>query len=389
MREEFVTAFLSYLLSPRMDHGLGYAFLSRLMASIANTLDAASLKELESQFKSQLRGSIFQENGDDPIVELEFNSSKGFIDIVIRCGKWFIMIENKIIQASKKSEQIKSQYQGFLEILKGKESDTGSRILLIYLVPASTNGDAWSISPGFYEEMDKVILRDGDYKALVSWQPAENEESPVISIVNILREILRDDSQGLMTPMSTEVRHVLISLIDFALGEFHGFHYERAMSKGPDSVKCRVSELLEREGDLYVGIRYGKGGIVSDAWRNQAFANRELSLTEVNTSGWQYVPLHEFKIYAKWAMDPENNSLEGVKWGGAPFCTQNLYRAAKHGKTKFYVGIKGGKKRLKSLEPQKVRDRKVWQLLDHKKSSDWIPADEFCKILEELGVVYK
>jgi hypothetical protein len=358
MREEFVTAFLSYFLSPKMDHGLSYAFLSKLLNNIADMNDAAPIKDLAGQFKSQLWENIFQENEDQPVVELEFRYPGGFIDIVIRCGNWFIMIENKIVQASKTADQIKAQYNGLLEVIKSKDFNDDCHILLIYLVPANSHGDAWSISNSFYDELEKVSLREGDFKTLVSWQPVKNEEKPVVSIVEILREIIRHESEGLMTPISTEVRHVLLSLIDFTLREFHGFHYEKAMSKGPGYPQFKVSEILKLEGDYYIGIQYGRGGIVSDGWRNPAFANKVLSVTEDTTRGWQYVLLKEFKIYAAWAMDPEHNCLEGVNWSGEPFWTKSLYRVAKFGKTQFFIGIKGGKGALKKMAPEKIKEGK-------------------------------
>ena len=39
-REEFVSAFLAYLLSPKMDHGLGFTVLSRLLTHVAEKNDA-------------------------------------------------------------------------------------------------------------------------------------------------------------------------------------------------------------------------------------------------------------------------------------------------------------------------------------------------------------
>ena len=388
MREEFVTAFLSYLLSPKMDHGLGYTFLSKLLNNISEINDVTPIKDLAGQFKSQLWENIFQENEDQPVVELEFKYPGGFIDIVIRCGNWFIMIENKIIQSSKKADQIKEQYQGLLDVLKSKEYQDDYHILLIYLVPAGRNGSMRSISTSFYEEIEKVSLREGDFKTLVSWQPVKDEENPVVSKVEILQDIIKHESEGLMTPVSTEVRHVLLSLIDFSLREFHGFHYEKATSKGPGYPKLKVSEILNLEGNYYIGIQYGRGGIASDAWRNPAFTNKALSVTEDSTRGWQYVPLKEFKIYAKWAMDPEHNRLQSVKWSGEPFGTKNLYRVAKFGKAQFYIGIKGGKNALKKMLPEKIREREKWKLLGNKKSEEWISTDDFCQILESVGISY-
>ncbi|HQT98236.1 MAG TPA: hypothetical protein PK416_10240, partial [Thermodesulfobacteriota bacterium] len=64
----------------------------------------------------------------------------------------------------------------------------------------------------------------------------------------------------------------MLSLIDFAMDEFHGFHYQHATSPAtPANPKMKVSKVLELGGDLYIGIQYGKYGTASRAWRNPSF----------------------------------------------------------------------------------------------------------------------
>ena len=83
-REEFVSAFLAYLLSTKMDHGLNFTFLSKLLSRIAEQGNAASLKDLSEHFKCRLWENIFDENEGLPLVEPEFRYPGGFIDIVIK-----------------------------------------------------------------------------------------------------------------------------------------------------------------------------------------------------------------------------------------------------------------------------------------------------------------
>jgi len=85
VREEFVSAFLAYLLSPKMDHGLGYSFLSRLLVGVADKNDVPVLKELASKLRSRLWENIFEEGMGPPIVELEFKvAGNRYIDIVVK-----------------------------------------------------------------------------------------------------------------------------------------------------------------------------------------------------------------------------------------------------------------------------------------------------------------
>lgn len=387
-REEFISAFLAYLLSPKMDHGLGQIFLSALISNIAEHENNSELKELSGEFKDRLWEDIFAENNHHPIVELEFSFPPGgFIDIVIRAGRWFIMIENKINAASKTQDQIALQYQGLLQVLKKENLADNNRILLIYLVPASCNGDDWSILSGFNEELEKVNLRAGDAKKLVTWQPVTEEENPCVSIVSIIRKLLQLEASGMSAPISLEVRQTLLSLVDFAMGEFQGFHYEKATTKTVDLNKIKVPEILSLSGEYYIGIQYGRGGTVTSAWKNLDFLKREFTVSEIQ-HGWQYVPLEEFKTLARWALNPKQESLASITWYGKPFFTQNLYRVSKYGKAKLFIGIKGGISALKGMTSKQILSKKQWELGPSQKSNQWFSGEDFCKVLEEKGIQF-
>jgi hypothetical protein len=388
-REEFVSAFLAYLLSPKMDHGLGYAFLSRLLSHIAEANSITPLKEMVSQLRSMLWENIFDESGDQPTVELEFSIPGGFIDIVVRCGDWFLLIENKILAASKTGGQLKLQYEGFIKTLKEKDLLDGKKILVLYIVPAAGIGDDWTVSPDFFSELDTVPLRSGDFKALVSWQPTTDSTNYTPSIVGTIRGILADEAIGKVTPIDTEVRHTLLSLIDFVLGDFLGFHYRAATAKKANEPKLTVKKALLLEGDQYIGVQYGRGGLVSSAWRNNQFLEREVTVTDDSTRGWQYLPLQLFKQLTEWALSPENHTLSGIIWDKTPFFTHNLYRVAKYGKGEMFIGIRGGVKALEQLTADQINLRKIWELSSEQRSSDWIDTDTFCSILEGKGLVYQ
>ncbi|PKN51740.1 MAG: hypothetical protein CVU55_09835 [Deltaproteobacteria bacterium HGW-Deltaproteobacteria-13] len=392
-REEFVSAFLAYLLSPKMDHGLGFTVLSRLLTHVAEKNQAKPLNELASQFKSRLWENIFAADISFPVVELEFSYQGGFIDVVIKIDNWFIMIENKIIQSSKRENQIKEQYKGLQDVLhneaiRNREFGENYRILIIYLVPATQSEGGWSVSPSFYNEIDKVELRESDFKALVSWQPATDETVATVSIISIIREILSDEANGMIAPINMEVRHALLSLVDFAIGEFQGFYYEKAAVKKNGSPKHKVADVLKMSGDYYVGIQYGRGGVVDNGWKNPEFLNTEVTLSE-ESRGWQYLPIEDFIVLVKWSIDPYNQTLEKLTWANSPFATKNLYRVAKYGKPKMYIGIKGGLKALQDMTPEQIRERTVWQLSSAKKSSEWMTCEDFFTTLEAKGISYE
>lgn len=387
-REEFVSAFLAYLISPRMDHGLGYSFLSALIQKIADRQGNSELQALAAKFKSRLWDNIFEENGQDVAVELEVNSPGGFIDLVVRCGDWFIMIENKIALSSKTSNQILNQYAGLQKILAQKGFEGNFKILLIYLVPAIGEAEEWFVPAAFSDEMDKVALRPSDVKSLVSWQPAVESEQTDASIIDIIRTLLRLESEGRTAPISIEARQTLLSLVDFAMGEFQGYHYEQATVKNADDKRARVSDLMTLQGDYYIGVQYGRAGLIDAAWRNPTFLSKELIVTDDGTRGWQYLPLEDFKVFVQWALNPERESLGTMQWSGKPFWIENLYRVGKWGNSNFFIGVKGGLPVVEAMSADQIRERKVWELNSERKNSHWFSGDEFCRVLEAKGLSF-
>jgi hypothetical protein len=120
-REEFVSAFLAYLLSPKMDHGLGARVLSSLLEEIGSCPDASSWTNLARNFGDKLRNDLFSDEAASVNVELELNTGvDGVIDIVVNYDNWFIMIENKIYHQSIRPKQVEKQYYGLKNLLKQK-----------------------------------------------------------------------------------------------------------------------------------------------------------------------------------------------------------------------------------------------------------------------------
>jgi len=177
-------------------------------------------------------------------------------------------------------------------------------------------------------------------------------------------------------------------LIDFSIGGFQGFPYDRATAKSGATDKIRVSEILKRNDEIFVGIQYGLGGTISRAWKNKDFLNQNLNVTEDANLGWQYLSLNNFKIISQWAMDPYNHSLDGIDWKGKPFGTENIYRVAKSAGKGIYIGVKGGIDKLKSMGVEEVKNRQVWEIRTEKKNAHWFSGDEFCSALEDKGVFY-
>ncbi len=386
MREEYISAFLAYLLSPKMDHGLGAMVLATLLREIGQHAKIPEITAFAATLDPRLRDNLFEDATAGITVELELpypvGNSYGAIDIVVHCGDWFIAIENKILGTSLTVGQLAAQYQGLRQVL-AKQNLTTHKVLMIYLVPAVRSEAGWSLSQASTEELN-IKLDAGDYAALVTWQPT-NEHS--LAFVEIVRAILGREGRGEIAPLSTEIRHTLLALIDFALGEFRGYPYARAIVNGAETTAQSVASLLQSEEVLYVGVQYGMAGVMRQAWRKPGFANERLS-TATTSNGWQYLPLKEFQALARWAMDPDNQPLNGIAWTGKPFWSPQMYLVAKAAGDGIWVGMRGGLEALKAMSAEEIRDRKFWEISDQRRTGQWFTGSEFCAVLEAKGLVF-
>lgn len=384
-REEFVSAFLAYLLSPKMDHGLGAKVLSSLLAEIGKHDDKPELTSLAEKFSDRLRSDLFSDEVASVNVELELNTGGGgVIDIVVNYDNWFIMIENKIYHKSITPKQVENQYYGLKNLLKQNGIET-PKILAIYLVPAIAGPDGWSSSQASREEVKFDSLdKEIDYCTLVTWQPTDKGNE--VSIVGILRKLLHNEAQGNISPMSYDVRQTLLAFIDFILGEFQGYPYDKTTSR-LKLDKLKVSELLKSNKDFYVGIQYGMAGVITKAWKNAQFLSQELSVSE-DSRGWQYLPLKDFKILTEWALNPEAKNLSGIEWNGKPFATRYLYLVAKSAGSEIFIGVQGGLEALRRMGEGEIRGRKFWEVSSSKKSWQWFSGIDFCQELESKGIHY-
>lgn len=386
MREEYISALLAYLLSPKMDHGLGAMVLATLLREIGQHNSFPELTALASRLDPRLRDNLFEDATAGITVELELSYltglSHGAIDVVVRCGNWFIAIENKILGTSVEQGQLAKQYKGLRDVLE-KKNLGDHKVLMVFLVPAVRNEAGWSLSQALIDELN-IVLNVGDRASLVTWQPTK--EYP-LAFVEMVRAILGREGRGEIAPLSSEIRHTLLALIDFALGEFRGYPYARAVVNGVETPTESVSNLLQSNEVLYVGIKNGKAGVIKRAWRKPGFLNEQL-YTSTTPNGWQYLPLKEFQTLARWALEPEKYTLEGIAWAGKPFWTAQLYLVAKAAGDTFWIGIQGGLEALKAMSAEEIRNRKFWEVSDQRRSGQWFTGSEFCAVLESKGLTF-
>ncbi len=139
MQEQFASVILAWLMNPKMEHGLGYAFLSEYLRECGDSLPNLSpLKDLATSLVTRLRNNCI--GNAESKTYLEFCVDQAFIDLVIDIkvanNSWIIAIENKIFDLSATDpKQLVREYQG----LKKQQEYVNCRIIIILLAPASQN----------------------------------------------------------------------------------------------------------------------------------------------------------------------------------------------------------------------------------------------------------
>lgn len=391
-REEFVSAFFAYLLSPNMDHGLGVSFLATLVRRIGRQCQDEELQQLAMEFGNGLRTDLFSDESGQVDIDLEFRyelpgGASGFIDIITRYKDCYFIIENKILSSSKSKGQLRDQYIGARSRLLGQHGPD-FRIVQIYLVPALPGIDGWESSQAFQDEQHDEY-QGRDFGVLLYWQPPKDTND--LSVVSILQDLLAREARGMISPLAYDTRQTLKSFIDFCLGEFSGYNYVKSVKKtnggNPvDNDQVTVKDLLNRQdGELYVGIQYGRAGLVIKGWRNFGFMEESLTVSLV-PRGWQYLPLGLFQKLSVWAMDPEHNDLKGIEWQGKPFGAVNLYRVAKTAGADIFIGIKGGLSRLQEMTEEEFIAKEMWEVSSVKKSANWFSGEEYCQVVESKNL---
>ncbi|MBK9016799.1 MAG: PD-(D/E)XK nuclease family protein [Saprospiraceae bacterium] len=138
LNEANISAFLGYLLNPYQDHGLGFEFLSRFLELLQIEEFNPSKFDYGVYFEQAFREKDKSKKIVD-IVLLCFESSLGdkkesFVTNILKTSKklkYIFLIENKINESSKKSNQLDEQFNSTKKELGIEEE----KIYSIYVTP--------------------------------------------------------------------------------------------------------------------------------------------------------------------------------------------------------------------------------------------------------------
>jgi hypothetical protein len=372
-QEETASAILAWLLSPSLEHGLGYNFIQKFLEVVSIPTDNKKLlSELSDEFVPRLR---YEEETKQTLwIDLEYNVDKAFIDIVIGIENWIFAIENKIYTHSVKSGQLSREYTG----LKQKIPNIG--IGIIYLVPIPENSEI--LDAKTLNEFDELHVKSSDFKALITWQ--KNEIGNIPSIADIIEKILEDESKGKIDPIPEYTRHTLKALNSFISNDFSGYEYEKK-----NIYSGKVNPLTEETLSLNE-IKPLDDGCVGV--KNRISGLLRMSKEDINNKKFQYtsqdmlhknhwIGIKKFKSICKWIID---GSLEEIEWDDN-LSSKLLYRIAKDYKDKVFIGIKGGKDALEGMEAEVLKTKK-WNISICQPNPQWISGELYYKILKEKGI---
>ncbi len=216
LNEENVSSFMAWLLDPGQSHGCGALFLKHLL----NTIDKQKFEIWTERLVNTVSYRQLSPIKVDVMVEETVETSTGKrrdIDIVIILSNGdtshILAIENKIREAAYDYNQLKDEYEGLASLYADAE------ISFLYLTPGKSNRfkDAFRLLP---ENITSLHL---------SWTKASSV-SDEVTFTDILRNILRDDAEAKIDPLSQEVRFVLKSFILFAENGFRSQTYKEAFA---------------------------------------------------------------------------------------------------------------------------------------------------------------
>ena len=265
INEANVSAFLGYLLDPYADHGLGFEFLERFISNIKIKNDFfVKHYDYEILFEQAFKEEEQVETKSKQIVDiviLSFDNRRGdrkesFAKSIIKNEREFkamFLIENKIRKSSKTKGQLISQFEATAsELLKINDNkdiseNISENIYSIYITPNIKD---------FSEEF-KSLERSGhshhyawnkdetnSLDKLENTQDNTGKTNDNISIYDILKTIIHDESKGEIEAINEYTKHTIKSFIQFIANDFKSEQQEEKERK----------ELSEP--DRYVEIKY-------------------------------------------------------------------------------------------------------------------------------------
>jgi hypothetical protein len=234
--ETNISAMLVYLLDPSNDHGFGNRFLNRTVGQLG-CQDLKNNQKLKKYLENPSDYEIkIQAEFPVDVKETESGKSNRRIDILLEFYKrsnesespeFAIAIENKIYRDSLSDpDQIRDEILG----LKKNYENSDTELHCILISPAC---------PKVEESLNKIVNYN---KVHLSWKERE------VSIVKILNEMLDEEAEGTIDPLSTETKYIVRSFIAFINNDFQSDDIKEEESRERTDYGKYIREYLR---DIY------------------------------------------------------------------------------------------------------------------------------------------
>ncbi len=273
INEANVSAFLGYLLDPYADHGLGDELLSRILQEFSATasnvslpdgifnedeivdLSSSSSFDVEILLEQAFKGKSNEKKEIVDIVVLIFQKEKIQIESIAkemlsgnqaRELKQIILIENKIKAGSAKDEQLKNQYNNTIDTInfhnKLNLSMEKIKKLISYIYISPESNATKDIFQTFHSEEKDCP------KLPLFWKEDSSEnKSESNTVLQILKDIVRDSQLGDIEPVHQETVYLLRSFINFIESGFRTRLEEKVSGKKIPNVYKDFDLFSEKE----------------------------------------------------------------------------------------------------------------------------------------------
>jgi hypothetical protein len=405
--ENYISAFLGWLLSPNMEHGLGSIFLNKLISGIATQLDDTELEDAVNHLSqiSGFRGYGLDDDENEQRnigIALEYNPGSRPIDILLTIDNYCIAIENKIyIRSAKDEKQLVEQYVELKEKLKqnlliddkiSSQTNETQKIVMIFLVPEYSDFRKPHIVRTF--ENLKISEQDQmDQKAMISWK--NEDDDSYVSISRIIKEVLEEEANGKIDPINEYTRHTLKACLNFITNDFKGYYFDSPRTSTGKSLytgQYTFDELINedfsgKQDEIFIGFTGGIEKLVKTD--TEVLENRVYVYSDSNQNWVDAISLQKV---LRWLIKEEGSAKE-IKWPENKYYPISVIkRICQETDDKYYIGFIGGKKKAKNdIEENKekyqtTKTLKMRSNLANTKKESWIPSKEFLDILEQNGL---
>lgn len=283
LKEEHISAVLGWMLDPYHDHGLGMELLKRVCqasfgseAEINKVLSAGEFSGLVMRDRGRLPIHTELEVRVDVVPEDEPGTgNERSIDILVKIkDKIVLAIENKTSSGSIQKTQLKEEVDGLSRSMQlGQGPLFGApfnkndhKLYFVFLTPAGVGVTA----DAAMKLIDPNKCSSDSKPVHIFWKKDESRagEQP-LSIVEILNNILSDESIGKTSPLSGETKFLMKSFIRFIDNDFSYIQgrsqqdgkYSTGSYVGVDAIRS-LFNTHKKNGDrpLYIGFM---GGVAS------------------------------------------------------------------------------------------------------------------------------